>query len=70
MFYSKIDNHQVKKLILTGKPPKKKVKKLHTLCELSQKIRDPPPIISQQFQPLLELKNRCFCFLQLLRVCE
>ena len=42
MFYSKIDNHQVKKLILTGKPPKKNVKKLHTLCELSQKIRDPP----------------------------
>ena len=60
MFYSKIDNHQVKKLILTGKPPKKNVKKLHTLCELSQKIRDPPPLISQQFQQLFELENQSF----------
>ena len=30
---------------------------LHTLCKPSQKIQDPPPLISQQFQPLFELKN-------------
>ena len=47
---------------------KKECKKVHTLCEISQKIRDPPPLISQQFQQLSELEN--WCFLQLLRVYE
>ena len=32
-----------------GKPPKKKVKQLHNKCELSPKMENPPPPISQQF---------------------
>ena len=35
-------------------------KKFHTCCELSQKMENPPPPISQQFQTILELENRCF----------
>ena len=40
-----------------GKPPKKTGKKLHNSCELSPKMENPPPPISQQFQPLSELEN-------------
>ena len=35
----------------------KMTKKLHTLCELSKKIKNPPPLISQQFWPLFGVKN-------------
>ena len=51
-----------------GSHQKKTGKKLHNSCELSPKMENPPPPISQQFQPLSELENRCFW--QLLRVCE
>ena len=36
-----------------GKPPKKR----NNSCKLSPKMENPPPPISQQFQPLSELEN-------------
>ena len=44
-------------LTYLGKPPKENDKKLRTLRELSKKIENPPPLISNQFQPLYGIKN-------------
>ena len=45
---------KVKYLLYTKGSHQKDDKKFHTLCELSQKIWDPTPLISRQFQPLSE----------------
>ena len=42
-----------------GKPPKKRKKISQQVWTIS-KNGDPPPPISQQFPPLLELENQCF----------
>ena len=47
--------------LITMGSHQKKGKKFHNNCELSPKMENlPPPPISQQFQPLLELENWCF----------
>ena len=44
-------------LTYLGKPPKENDKKLRTLHELSKKIKNPHPLISNQFQPLYGIQN-------------
>ena len=46
--------------LITMGSHQKKGKKIHNNCELSPKMENPPPPISQQFQPLSEFENQCF----------